>query len=57
MSVFLVNLLVVVLLLILIKMILEAVSLGEPATKIFWIISLVVGVLWLLFGFISLPLR
>lgn len=47
---FLISLLIVVLVLWLIKVILDAVGLGEPATKIIWIVSIVIGVIWLLTG-------
>ena len=50
MSGFLVSLLIVVLVLWLIRVVLDAVGLGEPANKILWIVSIVVAVLWLVSG-------
>lgn len=57
MSMFLINLLIVVLILWIIKEILIAVDLGQSVTKIIWIIAIVIGVIYLLFGFTFLPFR
>jgi len=47
---FLIALLTVVLVLVLIRYILDAVGLAEPANKIIWIVCVIVGVLYLISG-------
>lgn len=53
---FLIRLLIVVLVIWLVQVILDAIKLKDPAPRILFVLTLVVSVIWLVFGYRWIPL-